>query len=296
MQRLLSKTIPILRFALAVATLSSSGCAFVNRLRAPGFDGARSIASAKGRDPAVTPVRLDILEESNDGLQLTVKGAITPKEDLNANELVVRLTGITAKGEERVAFKSASELSAIDGAGNQGAAVTDRKLSPKDGPTKFTLSLPSAGLSNYQVELLWGRDAEAYLPKSARDIRASLKDGASNLKDFLALRELEVHRVPDGSCSSPEECLVTFSIKGEIFNSGRALVSGVTLEAGFAPATKVGIPHIALEGAKKIEIQGLELSPGAAKPFRLTLEKLLPASDTVAYQPVVRIERFEADW
>jgi hypothetical protein len=290
MQRLISINSPIYSIALSIAILSSSsGCAFIDRLRAPGFGaGARSIASAKGRDPAVTPVRLDILEESNDGTQLTVKGAITPKEELNSNELVVRLAGITATGEERVAFKSASDIS--------GSAAKDRKLSPKDGPTKFTLSLPSVGLSNYQVEVLWGRDAEAYLPKNGPDMRASLKNGTSDSKDFLALRELEVHRIPDGSCSSPEECLVTFSIKGEIFNSGRGLVREVTLEAGFAPATKVGIPHVTLEGSKKIEIQGLELAPGAVKPFRLTLEKLLPASDTVAYQPVVRIERFETDW
>jgi hypothetical protein len=159
-------------------------------------------------------------------------------------------------------------------------------------PAKFSLSLPAAGISNYQLEVLWGKDAAKYL---GADARASLKQDKDS-SDFLALRNLEVHRVPDGSCSSPEECLVTFAIKGEFFNSGRATIRDVVIVAGFAPASKVSLPNQPLENEKRIEVKNLDLAPQANKPFRLSLEKLLPASDTVAYQPVVRIVSFGSDW
>ena len=33
----------------------------------------------------------------------------------------------------------------------------------------------------------------------------------------------------------------------------------------------------------------MELAPQGTKPFRLTLDKIIPVSDTVAEQPIVRI-------
>jgi hypothetical protein len=89
---------------------------------------------------------------------------------------------------------------------------------------------------------------------------------------------------------------VTFSIKGEFFNAGKATIRDVVVVAGFAPASKMGLPNHPLENEKRVEVQNLDLAPQATKPFRLTLEKLLPASDTVAYQPVVRIVSFGSDW
>lgn len=263
---------------LVLTVAVSSGCAWFNR--PPHNSSGTIVGSAVGGDPSVTPFRIDVLKETNDGKNLTVQGQLVSKTTRPANDVIVRLSAVAANGEEKTALHKVADLIPSGG-----------ELSPSM-PTQFSLSLPAPGISNYQIEVLWGKDAAPY---TGGDGRASLKQSKES-SEFLALRNLEVHRVPDGSCSSPEECLVTFSIKGEFYNSGRATIRDVVIVAGFAPASKVGLPNHPLENEKRIEVQSLELAPQTTKPFRLSLEKLLPASDTVAYQPVVRIVSFQSDW
>jgi len=239
---------------------------------------SRPLDSAVGGDPSVTPFKLDVLQESNDGENLTIKGQLTAKTARSSKDALVRLTAVDTDGEQRISIHKVADLT-------QG--VTELKPGK---PAQFSLAIPSQGVSNYQLEVLWGKDAAPYLG----DQRASMKQPAAP-SEYLALRNLEVHRVPDGSCSSPEECLVTFSIKGEFFNSGRSSIKDVVLVAGFAPAMKMDQPQQPLENERRIEVRNLSLAPQATKPFRLTLEKLLPASDTVAYQPVVRIVSFDSE-
>jgi hypothetical protein len=262
----------------AALTVTLSGCTWFGRSTDQGS--GTIVSSAVGADPSVTPFRLDVLQESNDGKNLTIQGQLISKSQRPSKDVLVRLTAVDAKGEEKTALHKVADL--IPNGGD---------LTPSL-PTQFSLSLPATGISNYQIEVLWGKDAAPYIGGEGR---ASLKQ-PKEPSEFLALRNLEVHRVPDGSCSSPEECLVTFSIKGEFYNSGRATVRDVVVVAGFAPASKMGLPNHPLENEKRIEVQNLELAPQATKPFRLSLEKLLPASDTVAYQPVVRIVSFQSDW
>lgn len=259
----------------ALLLVAVAGCGLFGRA---GGQGSRPIDSAVGGDPSVTPFRLDVLQESNDGENLTIKGQLTAKTSRSSQDALVRLTAVDTSGEQRISVHKVSDL--VPG-------VTQLQSGK---PTQFSLAIPSQGISNYQVEVLWGKDAAPYLG----DQRASMKQPAAP-SEYLALRNLEVHRVPDGSCSSPEECLVTFSIKGEFFNSGRSSIKDVVLIAGFAPAMKMDQPQQPLENERRIEVRNLGLAPQATKPFRLTLEKLLPASDTVAYQPVVRIVSFDSE-
>jgi hypothetical protein len=238
----------------------------------------KALDSALGGDPSVTPFKLDVLQETNDGETLRIKGQVVSKTSRSSSDVLVRLTALDDTGAQRISFHKFADLTPNTSEFRAGT------------PTQFSLALPAQGISNYQLEVLWGNDAAPFL----NDTRASLK-APPTPKEYLALRNLEVHRVPDGSCSSPEECLVTFSIKGEFFNSGKSVVRDVVLIAGFSPASKIDLPHQILENEKRIEVKNLALGPQATKPFRLSLEKLIPASDTVAYQPVVRIISFESD-
>jgi len=240
--------------------------------------GSRAIDSAAGGDPSITPFRLDILEERNDGETLVINGRIIPKTSWSGEDVLVRLSAVTSAGEQKVSFHKVKDV-----------VPSGARLASGE-PQAFSLTLPSSEVSNYQLEVLWGRDAAPYMDST----KAALKQTKGE-SEFLALRNLEVHRVPDGSCSSPEECLVKFSIKGEFFNSGRALIRDVVLVAGFSPADKLDLPNQILENERRIEVRNLGLGSGATKPFRLTLEKYVPASDQVAYQPVVRIASFDSE-
>ncbi len=266
---------------MTLVVVAVQGCSILTGRS--GNASGRIVDSAIGADPSVTPFKLDVLEESNDGDTLSVKGQLIAKTKRDMNDVLVRLTAVDAEGQQRVSFHKATDL-----------VAPGSEIKPGN-PMPFSLSLPSRGISNYQVEVLWGNDAAPYLAEA----RASMKSPADSTSpaastEYLALRNLEVHRVPDGSCSSPEECLVTFAIKGEFFNSGRSTIKEVVLVAGFSPALKIDQVQHPLENERKIEVRNFNLAPQATKPFRLTLEKLLPASDTVAYQPVVRIVSFES--
>lgn len=256
--------------ALVVAALS--GCGMLGS----GTDShGRPIDAARGGDPSVTPFKLEVLDERNDGETMIIKGQVVPKTSWSSEQVMVRLAAVDQAGEQVTSYHKLNDLS------------VGRKDLQAGKPVAFSLSLPSRGLSNYQLEVLWGHDAASY---GSTD-KASLKR-PQQPREFLALQGLEVHRVPDGSCASPEECLVRFSIKGEFFNSGGATIDNVVLSAGFSPADKLDLPDQILENERRIEVRNLSLVAGAKKPFRLTLEKFVPASDTVAYQPVVRIVSF----
>jgi hypothetical protein len=258
-------------FGVAFALVGLSGCGLFGASAGPG----RPIDSTRGGNPSVTPFKLEVLDERNDGETIFIKGQVVPKTAWSAEQVMVRLAAVDKAGEQLTSYHKLSDL------------TPDRKELEPGKPVAFSLSLPSRELSNYQLELLWGKDAAPY----ASAPKASIKQPATP-REFLALQGLEVHRVPDGSCSSPEECLVRFSIKGEFFNSGSASIQNVSLLAGFSPADKLDLPDQILENEKRIDVRNLNLAAGATKPFRLTLEKLVPASDTVAYQPVVRIVSF----
>lgn len=256
--------------------ISVAGCALL-RGSSPAPD-SKALDSVVGGDPSVIPFKLDVLQEANDGEKLQIRGRVVAKTTRPADDVIVRLTAVDSQGEQRSSFHKLSDI-----------IPNGAELRPGN-QTPFALAVPSQGVSNYQLEVLWGKDAAPYLGSS----RASMKTPAAP-SEYLALRNLEVHRVPDGSCSSPEECLVTFSIKGEFFNASRAKVRDVVLVAGFSPAAKMDLPNHPLENERRIEIRSIGLVPQGTKPFRLTLEKIVPASDTVAYQPVVRIVSFDSE-
>lgn len=263
--------------AVGIATVSMTiGCTSLSGLLP--HKEPKAIAVARGGDPSATPFKLEVTDETNKGDVVVVRGRVIGKRGWTPSQAVVRLTALDTEGEQRVSFHKLSDFNPSKSSISRGE------------PASFALSIPSVGVSNYQLELLWGDDAEPYLNTNKASLKLPQKP-----KEYLALRNLEVHRVPDGSCSSPEECLVTFAIKGEFYNSGSRVVSDVVLKAGFCPADKLDLPDYILENERRIEVRNMTLKPGGTKPFRLSLEKLVPASDTVAYQPVVRIISFESE-
>ena len=272
----------VIPFAL-VATIVSGCALFPPKAKTQGAGGLPLEATA-GLDPDVTPFVLEVMEESNDGKKLVVKGRIIPKTTKPASEVVVRLTALDKAGEERVSFHNMKDV--LAGSGSQGKR--DPMLE-KGVAQPFTLSMPLGGITSYQLEVLWGKEAAPFAP-----VEPPSKEKSSP-KEFIALRNLEVHRIPADSCSTPNECVVRFTITGEMFNSGTATILDVVIVAGFAPADALDLSTQILENEKRVEVPNLRLAPGASQRFRLSLDKLVPVSTTVAPQPVVRIASFRSE-
>ena len=234
-----------------------------------------AIQSTSGSNPENTPFVLELIGEVNDGKRLTVSGRFTPKVQWSAADVLVRLSALDNAGKARIAFFALS---------NDTLSTAFTQLQPGV-PTEFSVSIPSVGITNYQLELLWGRDAEPH-QKQARSLQ-----GAGD--EFLALRNLEVYRVPSDDCATPNECTVRFTLTGEFYNAGSDTISRVQLKAGFVRADELDLADKVLENERRIEVRNMGLAPGGTKPFRLTLEKFIPMDEQVAPKPVVIIESFD---
>jgi hypothetical protein len=269
-----------------------SGCAlFAPSPKTQGAGGLPLEATA-GVDPDVTPFILEVMDEKNDGRQLVVKGRIIPKTTKPAAEVVVRLSALDRKGEQRVTFHNMQDLLAGDAKAKAGPLMLENGVA-----RSFTLAMPLQGITNYQLEVLWGQDATPYAPSEALSgpQKEPQKEPKKESKQFIALRNLEVHRVPTESCVSPNECVVRFTITGELFNSGGATIKEVVIEAGFGTADNLDLQSQILENEKRVEVPNLRLAPGASQRFKVSLDKLVPTSAVVAPQPLVRIASFRSE-
>lgn len=245
-----------------------------------------AIETTSGANPDVTPFSLELLEELNDGHILSVSGRVTAKVPWDPAKVLVRLSALDEQGQSRLAYYPIVKPVAKSSAGSGIPEAAPKQLSPGT-PTTFALSIPSEGITNYQLELLWGSDAEPFLARAAR---ASAPE-----QSFLALRNLEVHRVPGEDCSDPDACKVKFTITGEFFNSGSAVLKKLVLKAGFIPADQLDLDDQILENERRIEVRNFRLGPDSTRPFRLVLEKLVTPADVIAPKPVVRIVSFETE-
>lgn len=239
--------------------------------------GDEPLDSASGARPDITPFVLDIVDESNDGQRLVIKGRLSAKEKWSADEVVLRLTAIDDNGSQRTLRNKMSEL------------LPDLKVLEPDRPADFTVALASPGLSNYQLEVLWGAEAKGASSAVTPSANSQPIPTAPPTGQELVLRGLEVHRLPDPSCASPDECRVKFTITGEFFNSGRATIAGVSLLTGFSDADKLDLQDQILENERRVEIQNMKLAPGGIKPFRMALETSVTPALQMAPRPVIRI-------
>jgi hypothetical protein len=275
----LGQVIPV-----AVLAFSLSGCSlFAPKAKVTNAGGV-PLEATTGVDPDVTPFILEVVDEKNDGKRLTVQGRILPKVSKPASEVVVRLSALDRQGEQRVSFHNMQDVLG-GGPGPNGVPL----MLEKGVAQPFTLSMPLAGITNYQLEVVWGSEAAPFAPTEPTS------QPKKEPKQFIALRNLEVHRVPTESCVSPDECIVRFTITGELFNSGSATIRDVVIEAGFGKGANLDLPDQILENEKRVEVPNLRLAPGGAQRFRVSLDKLVASTTVVAPQPVVRIASFRSE-
>jgi hypothetical protein len=269
---------------VALLALTLSGCSLFGPTAKTTNAGGVPLEATAGSDPDVTPFILEVVEEVNDGKRLTVKGRLLPKTSKPASEVVVRLSALDRRGEQRVSYHNMQDVLG----GSSGSKGAPRMLE-KGVAQPFTLSMPLAGITNYQLEVVWGQEAAPFAP--AEPTPQVKKEP----KQFIALRNLEVYRVPSESCVSPDECIVRFTITGELFNSGSATIKNVVIEAGFGQGGNLDLQTQILENEKRVEVPNLRLAPGSAQRFKVSLDKLVASTTVVAPQPVVRIASFRSE-
>jgi len=176
--------------------------------------------------------------------------------------------------------------------------------------TTFSLSVPSISISDYQLVLLWGDEADQFLDKKVIEARnrreaarqAELKAAraaaqstpipAPVMKTNLKLRvhSIEIETLK-AVCSYPP-CDVRFRLKALLQNEGTGVIGSARLGVGFIPIELLGT-QTAPEDEEEVEIPKLGLQPGVSRPFRILLNQEMSEEVADTVRPVLRIISFE---
>ena len=138
----------------------------------------------------------------------------------------------------------------------------------------FNLDLDVRAISDYQVQLLWGKEAQAF--KKLHNNNPSVK-----------LVELESQNQDLPCAIAP--CQRQFVVTGNIVNIGKEVVNNLKISVAYK-WIKENRDRDDLEPTT-IEITDLNLSPGQDQPIELTLENTAPILDGGVYKPSLQIVR-----
>jgi len=271
-------------FSLLALSTAAFGCAF--RLRS----GSAPEVDSENRSPALPvrtylggeaasngeiPFSLEVLDEVNDGRELYVRARLAAKTVWDPSKVVVRLLGFSAGSVEE---ESSYRLRDLIEQQRAGSALRAEEQSGSSEYT-FALSVPSDGITDYQVEVLWGKDAEALLQQF--------------VKRQLVLKNININKTMDCK-GSP--CDVSYRITGELLNEGQVTVDKAVLgvaysQRGAGSSSESG--QEAAESEELVEIAGLALSPGMSRAVQVDVDKSVQQQQAATYWPVMRIVSHE---
>lgn len=261
---------------LCVAAVLASGCARARAPLAPPEPAALSVPAAL--EPAVrqAPFTLEIVDELNDGNQLRVLAKVTARAAWPVSDVLLRLTGMKA-GETLDVSTYPLKNAMPTGEGGAAPAIAAGKS------LNLSLTAPAAGITDYQLELLWGKDAQLATQSSEIQRRGAL----------LKVRHIEVESTPVLCDEAP--CPVTYTVTGELFNAGRSDITQATLGIGYVflkTGEELDLQHALPEREEVVEVPSLHLTSGQQRPLKIVLDRPVPVVNGGYYQPVLRIIAF----
>jgi hypothetical protein len=241
-----------------------TGCAFFES-QLPGAEQAASVEST-AQEPAV-PFVLSVAKEENDGQTLRVVADVIPQVAWPSDNAMVRLATYRngALLQERY-FPIAAAL-----APSQEEFKSQEKVS-------LAMQVPSVGMTDYQLELLWGEEA----------LRIS-EQLQSEARPLLRISELEIERKREECNGFP--CDIVFVLRGVVENTGQEVLGDIVLAVGFI---RVDGDVKRPENEEKVPLSGLELAAGDKRPLRLVIDRRIPETEAGKYKPVLRIAAFKS--
>lgn len=233
---------------MILLTISLSACAIGGNQK----NDREAININLTQTPTTLPYKVEVLEELNDGKALFIRAKISNFENFQDINSLIRLSGL-ANG------KLATEK----------YYLLQTSLNPTS--QELLMEIPSAEISDYQLELLWGQDAKNYLSRIQAEIRSQ-----------LTLESVQVEKV---KICEAEICRFNFKISGQIKNNGAETVPTADLGLSFQTEENLSAETKDLSMEKTIPIKDLNLSSQQSRSFNLEADS--PAEDL---RPHLRIK------
>lgn len=218
-----------------------------------------------GSSPPAVPFSLRVLEERNDGRNIFLAGEIESYSEWDRRDLLIHLSSYRSGELVRENFFHMPQNNAGQ---EDGGRVAAGEVS------RFALSIPALEVTDYQIELLWGKDARQY--------RTRPEDGRLELRDI---------QLQSAECGQ-QVCEVPFIVTGNFFNSGSARIEEVRLAVSLVREGEA--PPVAAEGEageleEAVEVAGLALAPGESRPFRISLAGEAYRDMPSSLKPYIRV-------
>lgn len=200
------------------------------------------------------PYRIEISEEINDGKTLYIKAHLSVLTDFEDPKALIRLSGL-----------------------KNGINIQERIYQLKDHLTEnqgdLLMEMPSSDITDYQLELLWGKEAADFFAKAAAE--------------QLSKISLEAVKVEKLRICEAEICHYNYKINGSIRNDSEAPINDIVLGLSFQTEEAFNNHKYDFSGEKIIPVPKLELMPGETRSFNLQSDR--PAENEDA-RPYLRIK------
>jgi hypothetical protein len=286
------------RIFFLIFLLSLSGCSILGLENSDQSD-LEVLEATDGLPGSETmPFSLRVIEELNDGKELHILGMVAANTTWDPDTVVLKLTSLKDGMQVGVSHNTLRTILKD----TKGLLADDKGMIEANEEVSFSLAAPSEGITDYQIALLWGDEAERYVSKKtskgtsertvqgATTLNPRTRIGNESLK--LRVRSIEIETLK-ASCPYPP-CDVRFRLKALLVNEGDAPIKSAKLGVGFVPTELFGIQEVP-ESEEQVDIPNLNLKSGGIRPFRILLDQEMPEEIAGTVKPVLRILSFEGE-
>ena len=209
------------------------------------------------------PFRMKVSEESYNGELLVVQGMVTGEIDWAPSDVALRLVGYR---DGKAVGNSSASVAVLAGE-NGPTPVVDG-----GGSLPFSISISDRDLSHYQIELLWGREAQSVVAP-------------------LPVPLLHSVRAVVESCPPEEACETRYRVSAIVRNETEQILPAVTLGVSYGWAPDGGtVPESSRpEGEELVEVGGLAIRPGGERPLSILVPVVPSFKRGGRFEPVVRL-------
>lgn len=242
----------------ALGLLSLSGCGLTGGVLRTG---SNPIVSALPQ----APFRMKVLDESYNGDLLVVQGEVTGEIDWAPGDVALRLVGYR---EGKTVGSSAASVAALAGESDP-VSVVDA-----GGSLPFSLSLNDRDISHYQIELLWGREAQSVVAPRPVPLLHSVTTVVEE-------------------CPPEEGCETRYRVSATVRNETDEWLDVVALGVSYGWAPDGGVVEQTSQpsGEEVVEIRDFLLKPGGERPLSIVIPFIPSLKRGGRFEPVVRLIR-----
>lgn len=202
------------------------------------------------------PVKLAVVREENDGHKVHILAEVSSLTAWPVSDLVLEVKSFVDGVDQHIERFPLARY----------ASSPEDLLEPAT-PLNVAFSI-DAQASDYQVSVLWGKDAQRFQDRDPTK--------------RLALEDISVIDGP--SCTS-EPCRPSYIITGSLRNVGKETINRATLGIGLVGRDTKGLSATSKE--KQVEVPGLDLVADESQPIRLIYD--LERDSAEGMEPRVRV-------